>query len=157
MNRNRIGPFVSVTITVVLLVLASSVVALSARGNNPFDEILAKLDEIIESVAPPPTNEEVTMATPPVLMSANHEIVCLIANIGTENLEVIKRIVGADGTVLEEGPLSVPPGHTLGATEPGPGALRCEFTFEGSATSVRATLQLQDAIDSSIIAIIDAK
>ena len=52
MNRISIGRVVRVTIAVVLLVIASRVVALSAQGSNPFAQVLEKLDEIIATYAP---------------------------------------------------------------------------------------------------------
>ena len=41
MKRISIGHVVRVTIPVALLVVVSSVVAASAQGNSPFDQILA--------------------------------------------------------------------------------------------------------------------
>jgi len=157
MNRISIGRLVPVTIAVVLVVVASSVVALSAKSGNPFDEILAKLDEIIETLSPPPADSEVTLGTSPVLMNSIQHVACLIANLGTENVDVVLRVIGGSGAVLQELPHTVAPGHTGAIQEPGPGGLRCEFTVEGAATSVRANLHLRNSSDDSIIAIIDAR
>jgi hypothetical protein len=157
MNRISIGRDVRVTIAVVLLAIASSVVALSAKSGSPFDEVLAKLDEIIETLGPPPADAQVTLGTSPVLMNSIQHVVCLVANLGTESVEGLLRVISDDGTVLEESSLIVQPGHTSGAMAPGPGALRCEFTFEGAATSVRANLQFRNSADDSTIAIIDAR
>src|SRR5262245_59830097 len=156
MKRISIRRAVPVAIAVVLLVIVGSVCAASAKG-SPFDEILAKLDEIIETLAPPPTDAQMTVATSPVLMSAILHVVCLVANVGTENVEGPLRVIGDSGIVLAEISLNLVPGNTGGITAPGPGALRCEFTFEGAASSVRANLHLRNSSDDSIIAIIDAR
>ena len=98
-----------------------------------------------------------TLGTSPVLMNAIQHVVCLVANLGTENVKGLLRVLSDNGTVLKESALIVQPGHTSGAMAPGPGALRCEFTFEGAATSVRANLLFRSSVDDSVIAIIDAR
>ena len=41
-------------------------------------------------------------------MNAIQHVVCLVANLGTENVEVVLRVIGESGAVLQELP------HTLG-------------------------------------------
>lgn len=157
MKRISIPAAGSVTIAVAVLVIVASVAAVSAEGGNPFDEILAKLDEIIETLAPPPANAQVTVATSPVLMSASQHVVCLVANVGTESVEGPLRVIDESGMAVAGNVVTVSPGHTAGAEASGSAALRCDFTFEGAATSVRANLQVRNSSDDSLLAIIDAR
>ncbi len=114
MNRSRIGRVVPVTIVVVLVVIASSVVAVSAQGNNPLGEILAKLDEIIEMLTAPPVDAEVTLASSAVLVPTTQTIGCLLVNVGTENVDGAFRVIGSLGDVIAERPVLVEPGRTGG-------------------------------------------
>ena len=157
MNRSSIGRVVRVTIAVVLLVIASRVVALSAQATNPFDQVLAKLDEIIATVAPPAG--PVRLATPTVNSTLLVNFYCVIANIGTESVEVLVSMRDAFGGLADGTPqplLVVEPGRTEGIIKTlAPGAVRCEFEFNGTATSVRANLQYHTLDDP--VASVDAR
>ena len=142
MNRNRIGRVPSLTIAVVLLALVGGV-TLSARGNSPFEQVLAKLDEIIGVLTPSPVGE-VTLATPLVTGATSEDANCALANIGTETVEGRHRIFGLAGVLISDTPLSAEPGDTSFVQVPGPGYFRCEFTFVGTTTSVRANLFVSD-------------
>jgi hypothetical protein len=156
MNRIRIGRVVPVTIAVVLLVIASSVVALSAKSANPFDQILAKLDEIIAALTPPAPADSVTLATPALLVGSNHSGHCTLTNLGTENLEVFVRVLDESGDVtIQDTPL-VEAGSTFGFGT-GLGSKRCEFTFEATATLVRAHLQVVDLSSTTAVTSVDAR
>lgn len=153
MNRISIGRVVRATIAVVLLVIASSVVALSAQGSNPLGQVLEKLDEIIGTLTPPAGI--VTLASPPVFLSApNQDLACTLANLGTENVEGVQRVIDGAGTVTEL-PLLVEPGHSDGVFAIEPGFSRCEFRFEGTAASVRAILQV--IVDGGVVAIVEMR
>ena len=157
MKRISIRRAVPLTIAVVLSVIVSSVVAVSARGETPFDQVLAKLDEIIEALTPPPANAQVTVATSPVLMSGNQEVTCLVANLGTESVEGPLRVINESGIMVEGTVVAVSPGHTVGAEASGSAALRCDFTFEGAATLVRGSLQVRNIADGTIAAIAEMR
>jgi hypothetical protein len=154
MNRSRIGRVVRVAIPAVLLVVVSNVVA-CAQGNNPFDQVLAKLDEIIGTLVPPAG--AVKLSTSPALVSDDQNVICGIANIGTEDVAGLVRVFGPNGAVVIETPISAEPGRTTSRFAPGPGFFRCEFTFQGTATSVRANLQVTDLASQDVTAIVDAR
>ena len=119
------------------------------RRANPFDQVLAKLDEIIATVAPPAG--PVRLATPPVPIN-NQFVYCTIANIGTQNVEVLVTMLNYEGLLAHETSqlpsqklLVMKPGHSEIMLVADEGLLRCEFEFHGSATSVRAALQYHDS------------
>ena len=146
MNRSRIGPVVSGTIAVVLLVVVSGGVSLSAQVQNPLAVILEKLDDIIEMLAPSPG--PVTLSSSTVAVVIGQGVSCSIANLGTESIQGRQRLIGADGVALYDFPLLVKPGFSDGngqVASSGETLLRCEFTFEGTAASVRAHLQVSNS------------
>ena len=138
MIRSRIGRIVRVTIPVVLLVVVTSVVTLSAQGNPTLNEILGKLDQIIGLLTPTPPGP-VTLATSALFIPATQVALCSASNVGTAPVLVTFALFGQFGEALEE-PVnaSVNPGHTIIITSLGGGLRRCEFTFVG--TSIRAAL-----------------
>ena len=142
MKRISIGHVVRVTIPVALLVVVSSVVAASAQGNSPFDQILAKLDEIIGVLTTPPPNAEVTLATSVVVVGPSQSIFCNAANVGSENVEGVFKVLGSFGEVAEV-PVTLSPGENESVFEAvlGGGVFRrCEFMFVGTASSVRGNM-----------------
>jgi hypothetical protein len=146
MNRSRIGPVVSGTIAVVFLVLVSRGVSLSAQGQSPFLEIFEKLDDIIERLTPPAG--PVTLSSSTVQVIIGQGVACSIANLGTESIEGRQRLIGGDGVPLYDFPLHVEPGFSDGngqVASSGETFVRCEFTFEGTAASVRAHLQVSNS------------
>jgi hypothetical protein len=146
MNRSRINPVVSGTIAVVLLVLVGRGVSLSAQGNSPFVDILGKLDDILEMLTPSPG--PVTLSSSTVQVVIGQGVICSIANLGTESIEGRQRLIGADGVALYDFPLLVRPGFSDGngqVASSGETFVRCEFTFEGTAASVRAHLQVSNS------------
>jgi hypothetical protein len=146
MNRSRIGRVVSGTIAVVLLALVTRGVSLSAQGTSPFVEIGKKLDDIIEMLAP--SRGPVTLSSSTVQVIIGQGVSCSIANLGTENIEGRQRLIGADGVAIYDYPLLVEPGTTDGngvVASSGETVMRCEFTFEGTAASVRAHLQVSNS------------
>jgi hypothetical protein len=145
MNRSRIGRIVPVTIAVVLLVVVGAVVSLSAQGNPTLNQILAKLDEIIATLTPPAGS--VKLASAPVLIASGTQVYCLVANVGTESLEIFAQFVAEHGDPIgsNEGPLAVPPGESnFRSVDPGESTLlaRCEITFDGPATAVRTHVEV---------------
>ena len=156
MNRSRIGPVVSGTIAVVLLVVVSGGVSLSAQVQNPLAVILEKLDDIIEILAPSPG--PVTLSSSTVQVVIGQGVSCSIANLGTENIEGRQRLIGGDGVAIYDFPLLVEPGTSDGngqVASSGETLLRCEFTFEGTAASVRAHLQVSNS--QGLTAIVEMK
>ena len=156
MNRSRINPVVSGTIAVVLLVLVGRGVSLSAQGNSPFVDILGKLDDILEMLTPSPG--PVTLSSSTVQVVIGQGVICSIANLGTESIEGRQRLIGADGVALYDFPLLVKPGFSDvngQVASSGQTLARCEFTFEGTAASVRAHLQVSNS--QGLTAIVEMK
>jgi hypothetical protein len=155
MKRISILRAVPVTITV-LLVIIGSVGALSAEGANPFDEVLAKLDEIIGVLTPPPTDAEVTLASSLVSVITTQHMGCTAVNIGTENVEGVLRVIGPVGVIVEN-PVVLTPGEAGSILDTGTGLRRCEFTFVGTASSVRANLLVRNDADSGLVAVAEMR
>ena len=146
MNRSRIGRVVSGTIAVVLLALVTRGVSLSAQGTSPFVESREKLDDIIEMLAP--SRGPVTLSSSTVQVVIGQGVSCSIANLGTENIEGRQRLIGGDGVAIYDFPLLVEPGTSDGngqVASSGETFVRCEFTFQGTAASVRAHLQVSNS------------
>ena len=146
MNRSRTGLVVFGTIAVVFLVLVGRDVSLSAQAQSPFVEILEKLDGIIEMLTPSPG--PVTLSSSTVQVFIGQGVLCNIANLGTENIEGRQRLIGWDGVAIYDFPLLVKPGFSDGhgqVASSGETFVRCEFTFEGTAASVRAHLQVSNS------------
>jgi hypothetical protein len=143
MNRSPISRVVSGTIAVMLVVVVSRGVSLSAQGKSPFDEILEKLDGIIEMLTP--QEGPVTLSSSTVQVIIGQGVSCSIANLGTEDIDGSQRQIAEDGGEIYNFPLHVKPGHSGGVgrvAESGETSARCEFTFRGTAASVRAHLQV---------------
>ena len=148
MNRRRIIRVVPAAIALMLVILVSRGVALSAASGNPFDEVVAKLNAIIDMLTPPVPPGTVTLATSLMIATDLQQVICTAANLGTAPVAVDVRIINQDGTPLGHSPflLVVDPGKTGVAIFGGElVALRCEFTVHGSATSVRANLIVENA------------
>ena len=142
---NRIGRIVQVALAVVVSASVGGAVAVSAQGNNPLDQILAKLDEILATLTPQAGSVKVSSA--PMLLQVGTDVYCLISNLGTENVEALAQLLDDDGTQLVGSVLDVPPGHSTGivATSVNFALRRCQFTFDGPASSVRTQVQLINA------------
>ena len=88
------------------------------------------------------------LSTGTIPVGSGESVWCLIANVGSEPLtDVQYRIVESNGTTVSafNAPV-IEPGHTStqGSGSDGGGFLRCEFTFEGRASDVRATMVLEN-------------
>ena len=160
MIRSRIGRAVPVILSVVLSAIVGGAVATSAQetpGNNPFVQILTKLDNISDRLtAEPPPPAPVTLATPALYFSEGHYMTCYVVNVGTENVEVLIEAIDTFGVVLHQDMVVVAPGYTENISLGTQGGRRCEFTFEGSATTVRASLHWLD-IPTKVITSVDAR
>ena len=160
MIRSRIGRVVRVIIPLVLLVIVSSVVSLSAQGSPTLNQVVAKLDAIIGMLTPTPPVPAgpVTLTTPVMFATGQEQVACLAANVGTENKAVVIQIIGFNGDLLA-GPTTVdvaPSKSGVRLYGGGLVALRCEFTFTGSASSVRANLLVENS-DGGTAASADAR
>ena len=157
MNRHRIGRVVAAGVALMLVILVSRGVALAAAPGNPFDQVLGKLDAIIETLTPtrPVPEGEVRLATPALYATEDQSFDCVLANIGTETLTVVVHIIDLTHEV-DEVLRVIAPGATSGTRQVRTGWHRCEFTFTGSAESVRANLQLFDTATKAV-ASVDAR
>jgi hypothetical protein len=149
MIRSRIGHIVRVTIPVVLLVVVTSVITLSAQGNPTLNEILGKLDNIIGLLTPTPPGP-VTLSTSALFIPPTQLTWCSVANVGTEPVLVTIRLFSLSEVPIAGTPIdaTVNPGAATAFSFPGGGEgfRRCEFTFVG--TSVRAALFAMNNVDS---------
>ena len=96
--RALVNAVICVTVVVVFLLIVSGVVAVSAQTGNPLDQNLTKLDQIIETLTPPPG--DVTLTTPLVALANAQVAQCLFANVGTANQETTVRVLGPNGELL---------------------------------------------------------
>ena len=157
MIRSRIGRVVRVTIPVVLLVVVTSVVTLSAQGNPTLNEMLAKLDTIIEMLTPTPPApaDPVTLASAPLTVENSSSFVsCLLANLGTEVVQAQGNIRVADGSPIGSfETLIVQPGSSrrISAIPIEGITARCEFTIDQPAATVRALMQVHHGSDGQIV------
>ena len=125
------------------------VIGLRAQGQqeNPLTAILAKLDHIITLVTPPdpPTvPAAVTLSTPAVYVGVGQMVSCYASNVGTGTIAEIRirRVNFATGAILQSASFANVAAEQSVTT---PGAFdsqsqRCEYTFEGTASMVRAAL-----------------
>lgn len=147
MIRSRIGRIVRVTIPVVLLVVVTSVVTLSAQGNPTLNEILGKLDNIIGLLTPTPPGP-VTLATSALFIPPTQIAFCSVANPGTEPVLVTIRMFSlSEVPIVGPYDATVNPGATTAFSFPGADFRRCEFTFVGTAASVRGALFAMNGVD----------
>lgn len=158
MNRSHIARVVRVTIPVVVLVVVTSVVTLSAQGNPTLTQILTKLDDIIELLVtiPPVPPGPVTLTTSMMTKSPSVQVWCSVANVGTETVEVDIRLLVDDGGERKVNlAVSVAPSETEALVlqpfeAPTFEALRCEFTVHGSASLVRANMLVVNSSGDTI-------
>jgi hypothetical protein len=156
MIRSRIGRVVRVTIPVVLLVVVTSVVTLSAQGNPTLNQILAQLDAIIGMLTPTPP-ADVTLSTSALLVPATQQVRCMAVNLGTEAVEVSISLLDEDGVVQAGGSGTLPHKHLGNVVQAGPGFRRCEFRFFGTAQSVRANLIARNIGDGVVTVNVEAR
>ena len=121
-----------------------AIVQAQPPASGPFAEVIAKLDAILALVEP--AAGPVVLSTGTVLVASAESVWCLIANVGSEPLTNVQgRIVEINGTTASSfNEPVIEPGHTRGAGSGGGGFQRCEFTFEGRASDVRATMVLEN-------------
>ena len=139
------------TVAIALFVLVS--VTVGAQGSpgqisaSPFDAILAKLDQVLAVLNPPPSTALV-LSTPFLKQSTTQLTECAIANVGaTAFTYEIRAITDAGVTAFGQasGTLQAGRGSVVGS-----GAtsehLRCEYRVTGApASSVRANISLRSA------------
>jgi len=141
-------------LSVVAILAVGSVPAL-AQGpfapSNPFARILTKLDAIIRLVTP--TTAEpgpLTLSTGYLFARPTDLVYCTLANIGADpipaplNVIVWNSAVAFGGSTLHE-PLRAGQGTRDVASPVGGDLFRCAFSFVGSASDVRATINVIDS------------
>ncbi len=124
--------------SVLLLLIGTTVI--QARGGNPFDLILAKLDAILEAVDPPPG--PTVLSTGSMTVTVGDTAWCFVTNVGTQPISVTSRVVDSTGAILattSDG--SLQPGRMGGTGYQQDFCFcRCEFNIGGSSRDVRATM-----------------
>ena len=156
-------------VSILVVVIASLLVGTSAlaqgpfgSAGNPLDAVLAKLDQIIETLtAPPPTASGPVLLTTPLLWYSYTDVYgCFAANVGTETIARIDvRWVNAVGVAVSSAVTpNLLPGHTRASYLTAVTAhLRCEFSFEGAAAAVRGNLVVLDGGTSQTLVSVDAR
>jgi hypothetical protein len=163
--RSRLSQRVGVLVVVASLLVGTSVLAQSpfAPEGNPIAAVLAKLDQVIEMLAPPtpPAAGPVTLRTGPIIKAATDRALCSVANVSTATIPSVEiRLLDFAGETVFGFTQDVPPGNTraIVASAGFSGAhVRCEFSFVGFADDVRATLFLSDATTLQPIVALDAR
>lgn len=130
-----------------VLALASTLVVMggpvAAQSQTSSAALPNKIDAIAAAVAPA---GHVVLATGSVFVRNFDLVICAAANVGTEPMMVLPRIVASDGTVSYGGgdgnPILVEPGKTIyGSNSAVPADFRrCEFEFDGLAQNIRGSL-----------------
>jgi hypothetical protein len=130
-----------------VLALATTLVVIggpaSAESQATSNSVPAKIDSILAAVAP---SGHVVLATGSVYVLNSHAVICAAANVGTQPMTVVIRIIASDGTFNYGGgngnPILVAPGTTIyGSNSVFPADFRrCEFEFDGVANNIRGTL-----------------
>ena len=124
--------------SVLLLLIGTTVI--QARGGNPFDLILAKLDTILEAVDPAPG--PTVLSTGSVTVTVGDTAWCFVTNVGTQPISVTSRVVDSTGAILATtSDASLQPGRMGGTGYQQDFCFcRCEFNIGGSSRDVRATM-----------------
>jgi hypothetical protein len=89
-----------------------------------------------------------TLYTAPVWLADGELVVCAASNVGSKPVSVLMQVLGVDGALITENTVEIAPGATSFASEDptvGNGRRRCTFSFQGSAKSIRAGLEANDA------------
>lgn len=122
------------------MVVVSTATVVSAQGGGPFNEILAKLDELLAVVSP--ARSMVTLSTSPLRVVSSDHALCNATNVSGTTLTVeIAQVDGSGETVFSLGDV-LPPGTStgFGAGSQPTTLMRCQFTFVGFADDVRANM-----------------
>ena len=150
----------------------AAVLRLHAQGPNPLTAIQnavnetltavnalqSGIDEILSVVKPTPAH--VLLSTGYARAETDDSLSCLLANVGTTALgRVDQRAVNLSGIVGPQGfSLSVTPGAgTGGGGNVAAGNWRCEFEFEGLASSVRGTMVIRQGLNGPVRFVLDAR
>ena len=170
-KRYRVSRFV-VSGGLVAVFTVAALVRLNAQGGNPLTAIQNTVDATL--VAVNAVRDDVTAilaavkpAPAPVLLSTGYaraetddQLLCLLANVGPTDLgRVDQRAVNLFGTVGPSGSAgSVASGTgTGGGGNVSAGNWRCEFEFEGLASSVRATMVIRQGLNGPVRFVLDAR
>ena len=153
----RVGILV---VVVASLLIGTSVLAQSpfAPSQTPFDAILAKLNQIIEMLAPDtPAAGPVTLSTGLVIKAPPDTATCDLTNVSTAPiLNVRFMLIGHFGQTIVEETHDVGPGRTDRISHQDPTSAssgRCVFSFVGFADNARAHLVIYDALFEPLVAL----
>ena len=127
----------------------------------PFDAVLAKLDQIIDMLAPPdtPAPGPVTLSTGLVRKGDLDTAYCVFTNLSAVTIPKVRTVMlGVNAETLSESALDVPPGRGFSVVFwDFSSYARCEFSFVGFADDVRATLVINDSNDLQPLVALDAR
>ena len=155
--RTRVG----ILVIVVASVIGTTVLAQGpfAPSGNPFNAILAKLDQIIAMLAPDtPAGGPVTLSTGIVGKNTADIASCHIANVSTDTIPNV-RIMLLDrlGGSIGDQTFDVPPNESRRVDGIDFNFVRCQFSFVGFENNVRATLAIQEEGTIRSLVALDAR
>jgi hypothetical protein len=170
-KRYRVSRFV-VSGGLVAVFTVAALVRLNAQGGNPLTAIQNTVDATLVAVnavrddvaailaAVKPAPAPVLLSTGYARAETDDQLLCLLANVGPTDLgRVDQRAVNLFGTVGPSGYAgSVASGTgTGGGGNVSAGNWRCEFEFEGLASSVRATMVIRQGLNGPVRFVLDAR
>jgi hypothetical protein len=144
------------SLVVVILLAVGSGTALAQGPGNPFAKILTKLDQIISLVTPStPQPGPITLSTGLLPARPTDLIYCTLANVGADPIPAPLTFAVWSGAASLGGDIrheALPAGQgTWGISSPPPVVgsdaqfFRCEFSFVGFASDLRATIAVIDS------------
>ena len=160
---SRLCTRVGILVIVVASLIGTTVLAQApfAPSGNPFDAVLAKLNEIIQMLShDTPAPGPVTLSSGTVGKHPDDLTSCHIANVSTATIPNV-RITMLDrvGGTIGDQTVNVLPGESrrLESVSDGLSFARCQFSFVGFADDVRATLVMQEPATRSPLVALDAR
>lgn len=150
----------------------AALVRLNAQGASPLTAIQSTVDATLAAVNALQNDIDAILAAvkpapAPVLLSTGYaraetddQLLCLLANVGPTALgRVDERAVNIFGTAGPSGSTgSVTSGTGTGSGgNVSAGNWRCEFEFEGLASSVRATMVIRQGLNGPVRFVLDAR
>jgi hypothetical protein len=162
--RTRLSMRAGILVVVIAsLLVGTSVLAQGpfAPSGTPFDAVLAKLDQIIEMLAPgTPAAGPVTLSTGLVIKAPPDTATCDLTNISTAPILGVRfMLIGHFGQTIVEETHDVGPGRTIRISHQdltSGSSGRCVFSFVGSADNTRAHLVIYDAVFEPLV-VLDAR
>jgi hypothetical protein len=159
---SRLRKHVGILVIVAAGLIGTTVLAQSpfAPAHNPFDAVLAKLDQILQVLDPDtPAAGPVTLSSGILSKHQDDFASCHVTNVSTTTIPNV-RIVLLDriGNTVADRTFDVLPGESRRLDfNDGLNFTRCQFSYVGFAHDVRATQVIWDAATLDPLAALDAR